>query len=249
MCALSAYRITSGATFNERVIHENLNVGRYLDDAMEAVSGATDEPMQFQCLQAVGLICLTALESGNTSLLQRYLGMYHGALADQSFHDERRWPSDITPVEREERRRLYWHMYRLEVHLSLVLGHAVRCPELNSAVAYPTLPDQDYTELTHDSEWLSGWNFITDIYRGMEHLISYFRSARMSTEQEDRCLSTKFLFDYDPHEKIVLPLAQALSAMPTRFTRAVAVSSDTRRNRCVFQVANIICTYQVSVKN
>lgn len=248
MCALSAYRIRSGTTFHERVIGEEIHVDQYLDDAMAAASGSPQDPMDFECLQAVGLICLSALESGNTSLLHRYIGIYHAALADQSFHDEQRWPADITTIEREERRRLYWYMYRLEVHLAVVLGHVVRCPELQSAVAYPTLPDQDSTEVTQDSEWLSGWNFITDIYRGMEHLITYFRYRRTKMSQGERALSTTFLTDYNPHEKIVQPLVQALSAMPERFTQAAAISSDIRRNRCVFQVANIICTYQVRIE-
>lgn len=247
MCALSAYRITSGATFSPRNTVEDLRPDVYLDEALAAIPGNFGDSLEFEYLQAIGIVSLTARERGNTPLMQQYLGLYHGALAEQGFYDEKRWPSDISTIEREERRRLYWHMYRLEVHTSLVLGHAVRCPELQSAIAYPMLPDHDFTISATDSEWLSGWNFVTDIYRGIEHLISYFKSRRTSVSQENRSLSTAFLLDYDPQEKILGPLAVALSRLPMRFRRAHGISPDVRQNRCGFQTANIICTYQVRV--
>lgn len=135
-------------------------------------------------------------------------------------------------------------MYRLEAHTSVVLGHPVRCPELQSAVAYPMIPDRDFTESDGDTEWLSGWNFITDIYRGMEHLSEYFRNRRMTVSQQNRSLATSFLLDYDP-EKIIRPLATAFLNMPARFKHAQRISRSVRQNRCGFQTANIIATYQV----
>ncbi len=249
MCALSAYRITSGAVFSPSNVSTDLNPNVYLDEAIATIPKDFGESLDLEYLQAISIVCLTAREYGNASLLQQFLGLYHGALAEQGFYDERRWPSDITIIEREERRRLYWHMYRLEIHTSLVLGHAVRCPELQSAVAYPVLPDQDLTESLEDLEWLSGWNFITDIYRGIEHLIAYFKNRRMTINQENRCLSTAFLIDYDPQEKILGPLDLAYSNLPLRFKKAQRMSRDVRLNRCGFQTANIIATYQVSLSN
>jgi len=122
------------------------------------------QPLDFEMLQAVGTVCVVAMETSDAVLLQRFLGLYHGALAQQGFHDERRWPVGLSAVEIDGRRRLYWHMYRLEVHTSLVFGHPVRCPELQSAVAYPDLPDDDYTESSHDLEWLTGWNFVSKFF-------------------------------------------------------------------------------------
>ncbi|KAK4934662.1 hypothetical protein LTR10_024126 [Elasticomyces elasticus] len=248
MCALSSYRITTGATFSARKASQNLDPNLYLNEAVAAIPGTFGESLEFEYLQAIGIVCLTARECGDASLLQQFLGLYHGALAEQGFYDERRWPGDISTIEREERRRLYWHMYRLEVHTSLVLGHAVRCPELQSAVAYPMIPDQDHTESVVDMEWLSGWNFITDIYRGIEHLITYFKNHRMTVSQENRSLSTAFLLDYDPREKILAPLATAFQNLPGRFKRARRASRDVRQNRCGFQTANIIATYQTALE-
>lgn len=244
MCALSVYRAISGATVSGQRTPPGLDPNFYLHEALAAIPSAYGESLEFEYLQAIGIVCLTARERANARLLHQYLGVYHGALAEQGFHDERRWPADLSAIEMEERRRLYWHMYRLEVHTSLVLGHPVRCPELQSAVAYPMIPDRDITESDGDMEWLSGWNFITDIYRGMEHLSSYFRNRRMTVSQKNRSLATSFLVEYDP-EKIIQPLATAFLNMPARFKKAQRISSDVRQNRCGFQTANIIATYQV----
>jgi len=247
MCALSAYRIVIGATLTVTEVPKDLSPKFYLDEALEAISRDLADFQDFESLQAIGIVCLAALECGNVSLLHHFLGLYHTALAKQGFCDEARWPRNLSTVEKEERRRLYWHMYRLEVHTSLIIGHVIRCPELQSAVAYPTVSDGDSTESTEDSEWLSGWNFITDLYRGLEHLIAYFRFRRMSVPTEDRGLSTAFLLDYPPQEKILNPLATALHNLPQRFKEARRMSPDIQRNRCGFQTANIVCTYQVHV--
>lgn len=248
ICAVSCCRITSHATLSpvEPEMLKVLGTKSYLDDAIQAIATELDDFEDFEYLQALGLTSLTAMESGNLSLLQRLLGLYHGALAQLRFSDERNWLTDISVIEREERRRLYWYMYRLEVHASLVLGHAVRCPELQCSVSYPKGPDPAYGEPLDNFEWLSGWNFVTDLYRGIEHLTSYFRSRRQTVVQQGRSLSTAFLLDYDPQEKILGPLTQALSVLPNRFKYAHSITHDIPRNRCGFQAANIICTYQVS---
>jgi hypothetical protein len=246
MCALSAHRIRNGASLTPRQVSDDLNSRLYLDEALTAIPGNIGDVQEFECLQAIELLCLTALQNNDVPLLHKLQGMYHAALAEQGFCDEKRWPRDLSIIEREERRRLFWHMYRLEVHTSLVIGHVVRCPELQSSVAYPTLPDDDFTESSGDYEWLRGWNFITDLYRGLEHVIALFKSRRASANVENRSLSTSFALDYDPQEKILGPLAIARRNLPSRFQKAMKISSDVRRNRCGFQAANIACTYQVS---
>lgn len=249
MCALSAHRIKSGASLTPRKVPDNFDPKLYLGEALLAIPENLGDIRDFQALQAISLVCLAALHSNNVPVLHKYLGLYHAALAEQGFCDEKRWPRDISTIEKEERRRLFWHMYRLEVHTSLVMGHVVRCPELHSSVTYPTIPDNDPTDSDVDTEWLSGWNFITDLYRGIEHGIAHFKSRRGSSNinNEHRNLSTSFILDYDPQEKILGPLARARRNLPDRFKSASKVSSNVRRNRCGFQAANIACTYQVSL--
>jgi hypothetical protein len=246
MCAVSALRIKNGAILNERPVPADLNPKSYFDEALRSLPKEVGDFNEFESLQAVGLACLTAVHYSDGPLLHQVLGLYHAVVAEQGFCDEKGWPRDLTDIQREERRRLFWHMYRLEVHTSLVSGHVVRCPELQSFVAYPTIQDNDFTRLDKGAfEWISG-NFVTDLYRGIEHVISQFKYRRASANMDRRCLSTSFVLDYDPQEKILDPPAAARRDLPDRFMKAMPVSSDVRRNRCGYQTANIACTYQVS---
>lgn len=58
-------------------------------------------------------------------------------------------------------------------------------------------------------------------------------------------MSTAFIVDYDPRQKILLPLELAFQNLPARFKQALPMSQDVRQNRCGFQAANIIATFQV----
>ena len=245
LCALSANRMKSGATVSTRIMTENLEPGHYLEEAITSIPSQSNEPLDFEMLQAISIVCVAAMETSDIVLLQRFLGLYHGALAQQGFHDEKRWPDSISAIEIEGRRRLYWHMYRLEVHTSLVFGHPVRCPELQSAVAYADLPDEDSTDSSQKLEWLSGWNFVTEIYRGIEHLISYYKARRAGLNPKARSHSTAFLVDYDPRQKILMPLERAFQDLPERFKHALPMSQNTQQNRCGFQTSSIVATYQV----
>jgi hypothetical protein len=251
MCAVSALRINNGAVLSERSVPDDLNPRLYFDETLQALPDNVNDFEEFESLQATGLACLTALHYSDGPLLHQILGLYHAVVAEHGFSDEKRWPRGLSEIDIEERRRLFWHMYRLEVHTSLVIGHVVRCPELQSSVAYPTIQDIDSTEPEdrndYQAEWLSGWNFVTDLYRGIEHVIAQFKYRRASANLDRRCLSTAFVLDYDPQEKILNPLAAARNDLPDRFKKAMPVSSNTCQNRCGYQTANIACTYQVSI--
>ncbi|KAF1811844.1 hypothetical protein P152DRAFT_437703 [Eremomyces bilateralis CBS 781.70] len=247
MCALSAFRIKYGIEPSALDVSQNVDPDFYLDEALRTTQSTSPVPRDKESLQALGLLCMTALEIGNGSLLQCQLGYYHAAIADQNLYDERRWPPALSAIEKEEYRRLYWHLYRLEVHMALVMGHAIRCPEIQSMVSYPSLADQQDARSTTESEWLSGWNFVTDLYRGLEHVLTKFRLHGMPGYQSQRkgFLSTSFLLDFDLNERILQPLTEAFENLPTRFKTAPPLTSNVNANRCGFQAANIVCTYQL----
>jgi hypothetical protein len=106
----------------------------YLADARTALPTEIEQFRSPEYLQALNLISMTALETNDMTLLYQMLGLYHAALAEKGFCNEDRCPLGLSSVEQEERRRLFWHTYRLEVHSSVVLGHAVRYPERQAAV-------------------------------------------------------------------------------------------------------------------
>jgi len=99
ICALSANRIKSGATVSTRVFTESLEPGHYLAEAITSIPNDYMQPLDFEMLQAIGIVCVAAMESSDVVLLQRFLGLYHGALAQQGFYNERRWPQGISAVD------------------------------------------------------------------------------------------------------------------------------------------------------
>ncbi|PSK45141.1 hypothetical protein B9Z65_2281 [Elsinoe australis] len=244
ICALSAFRFQGNGNSRERYTSPDFNPDVYLEEALAAIPHDVSYMRSTEMMQAVGVICVTALERRMASLLHKMFGLYHAASADQGFCDEKQWNPAMSTIEREERRRLFWYMYRLEVHTSLVMGHVVRCPDLQANVAYPSIPDEESTELGPAFEWLTGWNFVTDLYRGMEHLITRFRLSRNPQHTERRLLRTSFISADHITNQIVAQLTAGYESLPERFKSAES-SNDPRSNRCGFQTANIICTKQL----
>ncbi|KAF2122698.1 hypothetical protein BDV96DRAFT_639266 [Lophiotrema nucula] len=186
------------------------------------------------------------METLKAPLYHQLMGLYHTLIADQGLADEGRWPSDMLPLEREARRRLFWHMYRLEVHTALIIGHTIRCPEIQIAVEYPSDPVFDLQSTNSDLEWLTGWNFVTDLYRGLEHLLVHFRSRRTNAAnaQKMQFVVSHTLTD-ESRAALLTSLEIIHEALPRRFKEPAEMSGDIDRNRCVYQTANIICTYQL----
>ncbi|KAL4860714.1 hypothetical protein BDV12DRAFT_204761 [Aspergillus spectabilis] len=108
-------------------------------------------------LRIYGLLSVYYLRAGNHPDLHRYLGLYHAAVAQTRFHDELHWPSSISQIEIDNRRRLFWCVYRLEVHSACVSGHVVRLPEAQVSVRYPRITrDMDI----ETQAWMAGLDYI-----------------------------------------------------------------------------------------
>lgn len=90
-------------------------------------------------------------------------------------------------------------MYTLEIYVSIVWNSMTRVREQQVNVAYTTEIDDElfsnhgYNSTTHPSiglsprsrqgqvsttSWLCGWNFTTDLYRILEHVIANFRDRK-----------------------------------------------------------------------
>jgi hypothetical protein len=245
MCALSAQRITTGASPAPAEVANDISVPVYLDDALTAISRNHQELDHLHSLQAVHLLCVTVMETGHAALYHQLMGLYHTIIANHGLADETRWSSNISSLEMEERRRLFWHMYRLEVHTSLILGHVIRLPEIQIAVEYPN--DTSFeSEDDVSFEWLTGWNFLTDLYRGLEHTLVHFRSRRHRVASTHRtALTTSKSTNDNERTELLEHLRMKYEKLPRRFKEGTDMTADIGRNRCVYQTANIICTYQV----
>jgi hypothetical protein len=247
MCALSAQRIKSGASSAPSLAMASIASRPYLEDALSVVLDDSCYLKDLPSIQAVHLLCVTAMEAGNVPLYNRLMGLYHTVIADLGLADESRWPQSMTPVERETRRRLFWHMYRLEVHTALILGHVVRCPESQIAVEYPSDRKFDDLEPASTSEWLTGWNFVTDLYKGVEYLLVHFRLLKSQSRRSgtNMFLPTFGRLDESSKTRLVEGLTSTYERLPDRVKVATSVPTNVNGARCIYQTANIICTYQV----
>ncbi|KAJ4995916.1 hypothetical protein K4K48_009355 [Colletotrichum sp. SAR 10_66] len=266
ICALSASHVRDGALFNpdipEMIRDEHQQA--YLDDGRKAIPDDNrDIPKHeiFQYLQVVGTLSLAAIQIKDDVLFEQYLGRYHSIVAQAQFQFESNW-GELPRNEVYVRRQFFWSMYRLEVHSALIQGHVIRCPELQCGVAYPVhvglsgvldptgatvgqTRGHSKPEIFFPGSWLTGWNYITDLYRMLEHVIVRMRKQRVQAVHTDR---------HDNDMDILLPSIQEMLdnvlnrklQLPLYASQAFPSSNNREENLCGFQVANIACTYQLT---
>jgi hypothetical protein len=243
MCALSVQHAQHGSLFEADESIGDLGAGAqpYLIESIALIMEQQPEVLDLEYIRACGFLALFGIQTGRSSMIHKYLGMYHSACARFSLHDESQWNHssvEMSVCGLETRRRLYWSMYKLEVHSACVLGHMIRMPENQSNVDYPVglhhpafVPGRD-----GDFEnWFAGWNTTTDLYRILEEAIIEFRTRRLRIGVNT---------GNKPEENI--PLHQRLmeiqaGALP-QFDRVHDKSTNSGRNRCGFQATNILFT-------
>jgi hypothetical protein len=172
-------------------------------------------------------------------------------------------------VETEERRRIFWSIYTLDIYTSVVWGGVIRCREQQSNVSYPTEVDDELFDNTgfssraslspvvigpspsrngvqvQTSSWLCGWNFITDLYRVLEHAITHFRDRR------SRIHKRSFIHDIFKDQLSVSQASVGESVMkmyinlPHCFKETHPITYDIKQDRFGFQAANITATIQL----
>ncbi len=111
-------------------------------------------------------------------------------------------------------------------------------------VSHGTLSLSDRPSLEAFSDcWLSGWNFITDLYRVLEHALTKFRSPRKH--------SRSFLHDIF-HDDSTLTEASVRESVRQKYTNLrqcfkeiPAMTYDVKKDRVSFQAANISGTVQL----
>ncbi|KAF5612739.1 c6 transcription factor [Fusarium tjaetaba] len=243
LCALSLSHIKDGAVLPSR--QELFTTAApptgllpvFIDNAERSIPADARGQDAFRYLPTIASLVLVAFQTRHSSLHHRYLGLFHSLIAAQNLHEEVNWPSALTEPERQRYRRIFWSMYRLEVHSALVMGHVIRCPEQQTMVAYPG-DDLQHTE----GNWLVGWNFVTDLYRSLEHVINHYRVKRAG-----RTVADAYSSRLSPREPLALEMETILSALqdgleslPSHMMTASPLSADAEANLCGFQVANIL---------
>ncbi|KAI9367376.1 hypothetical protein BJX61DRAFT_547541 [Aspergillus egyptiacus] len=240
LCALSAQHVGDGALFNDNIDAPQRKSLResYIAEATGLVP-VDLEKSDLSLVRSYTLLALLGAQTGNNAMLHKYLGLCHGVCAQLNMLDESRWPAAISDCEREVRRRLWWSIYRLEVHTACVLGNIIRSPESRCGVDYPKgahhpafIPGRN----GQYEDWFIGWNTTTDLYRILEHAISDLRTKH----SPGRPILGRQAGS-DP-AAIMTRLAQIQEHLLPQFVTPASRSDDSGRNRCGFQAPNIICT-------
>lgn len=163
-------------------------------------------------LRSSSLLALTAIQNGNVRDFHFWLGIYYTFLRIDNLENEDCWPKEISKIELEERRRLIWSMYTLEIFSAACFDTPIYCREIQTRVSYPEeIDDELLDQVASGSEdstmsrhagatnetarlsWLHGWNFVTDLYRVLEYVIDR-RRAKENTSGDSiaaRTLSTE----------------------------------------------------------
>ncbi|KAH7088397.1 hypothetical protein FB567DRAFT_524321 [Paraphoma chrysanthemicola] len=202
----------------------------------------------FSYMRACALLAITSIQYGDIKALQLHLG-YYFTLADiHKFHDESCWPKDITNVEVEERRRLYWSTYTLDVYASIVWNGIIHARGTNAKVRYPSEVEEDL--ITHfatlpspqpTSSWLRGWNFTTDLYLVLEQATSILRAKH---DRIDNRIDIAALFGtpVSSSATVLASVNTQFAALPNHFKYFAPSTGDRTQDIFGFQAANIQAT-------
>jgi len=215
-------------------------------------SDSYEASLSFDYLRATALLAILGMQNGDFQQLQVQLGRYLGLAALQGFHDEAQWPQGVSEVERQERRRLYWSTYTLDVFAAMVWNGVVRHREMHSLVAYP---DEEFElrhsgiheagSSTHAVSWVRGWNLVTDLYRILEHTLDTITWDRRNASMDRfRNLPHPIAPASVPIESVMPLVDQLYMDLPQIFKQTKVMTGDSTVDMYSFQAANIIVTLQ-----
>ena len=164
----------------------------------------------------------------------------------------------------------FWSIYTFDIFTSSVCGGLVRSREEQSNVLYPAEIEDEFIDDNRDIPqtvnspdgmtpssrdrpslkvqsdcWLSGWNFITDLYRILEHAITKFRNFRPQKH------SHSFLHDIFRDNSTLTEASvrdsvlQMYINLPPCFKVIPEMTHDIKKDRVSFQAANISGSVQL----
>ncbi|OGE53229.1 hypothetical protein PENARI_c008G10978 [Penicillium arizonense] len=271
VCSLVSARVRDGALFSNRWVREEL-----IDPPSEAFFAAARDCIPqdlvaskgIQYMRACAILAIASIQNGQIKNMQKYSGLYHTLTSMDGLYDEKLWPKDLSPIETEERRRLFWSIYTLDIYSTIVWGGVIRYREAHSLVHYPSevddefitqhgygvprvspesslLPPSNVTVVSRQPvTWLRGWNFTTDLYRILEHVVDGNRRRFSSANGTTQVWS---LFDPLPMSEpaVMDQVLTMYSALPSQFRETPPTTGDMSKDLFGFQSANIQATLQL----
>ncbi|KAF2860017.1 hypothetical protein K470DRAFT_218099 [Piedraia hortae CBS 480.64] len=250
-CALTASRIRDGATDRRQLGSDpDWSSEVFFAAAQDAVYQDLNMAKGIGFMQACGLLALTSIQYGQIRMMHLHLGTYHTLRAMQRFHNEDHWPAGLSVIEKEERRRLFWSMYSVDIFISVTFDAVIKSEETHSNVRYPSeSSDEDLSAgvstPSSPESWLRGWNFCVDLYRILEHTVK--RMRRFKQPSSDKIAVTRMLINDDVPEGQIMEQVMAIYyELPERFRNSsLPVTGDMSHDIYGFQMANIQATLQM----
>jgi len=253
LCALVIARVRDGASERSKQYTlqlESLTSECFFAAAEKALPMTASLTGELGYMQAYILLSITSIQYGDSSQARYHLNLYHNCIAVNLLHNEEEWPRDLSIVEREERRRLFWSAYTLDVFTSLIWKGVVRGSEVAFNVCYPSGDDLLHHAGSNgalravevEPSWLYGWNFVTDLYRLLEHVLHHLRPRSKRTpattfdKGEDLQATTTHLLQH---------VTGMYNELPAIFKSTRPPTNDVAKDLYSFQAANIVATLQL----
>lgn len=254
VCALVTARVRDGAIDGSKRYTLQLD-GRSSESFFAAAAKAlpTTAAMigELGYMQAYVLLSITSIQNGDSIKARYYLNLYHNCVAVGLLHNEEEWPRGLSTSETEDRRRLFWSAYTLDVFTSLIWKGSVRSSEAMFNVCYPSEDDLlDHAQsgnlmraIEAEPSWLDGWNFVTDLYRILEHVLHHLRPRPQRTpairvDTSDDWQSTTTL--------LLQRVTEMYNGLPPIFKSTRPLTNDVSKDLYSFQAANIVATVQLA---
>ncbi|GFZ46774.1 hypothetical protein JCM24511_03994 [Saitozyma sp. JCM 24511] len=259
VCAMAAGTLRDGASMPPGIqqrIPNPAGLGRRCyQAAVKAIPrDLTRDADPCQVMKAKALMISICLQSGDTRVALAHMGDYATLSAINGFHLEGNWPSHITEIEKQERRRLYWGVYQMDQYISSTFGLVPRHREAQTTVLYPAevVDDEDITERdvrlprSNVVTFFRGWNFCSDLYRVIEHVTGQLRGRQTVPSDEPGSAITSFLarsakLDASEAQRLILRLHEDL---PAELKTVKQMTGNPQTDRLGFIAANILITTQ-----
>jgi hypothetical protein len=251
-CALVSARVRDGAVSRmhiENLPNNQISSEVYFAAARGALAKDLSENTSFDCLRACTLLALCGIQYGKLGIMQQYMGQFFTLAAMVRLYDEKHWPTGLTRVDLELRRRLYWCTYCLDVYAAAIWNCFLRSQEIHANIRYPVdFDEQSQFEFKSPSQnqhsWLVGWNFVTDLYRILEHVLNKARANRF--QHEDRRSVNNLVFQDNFSDQHVLhTIMQMYYELPTAFKETPTMTGDVNRDIYGYQAVHIQASIQL----
>lgn len=251
LCALIVARVRDGAietSKRDALPLEGRPSEFFFAAATKALPASAALTREIEYMQAYVLLSITSIQYGESVKARYYLNLYHNCVAVGLLHNEEEWPSGLSVDEIEERRRLFWSAYTLDVFTSLIWRGAVHSSEAMFNVGYPSKDDllhrtallDPVSTANQEPSWLYGWNFITDLYRLLEHVLHHLRPT------PQRPVTRFHVSDsWQAATSLLEQVTDMYNGLPAIFKSTRPPTNDVSEDLYSFQAANIAATVQL----